>query len=512
MKAIIVMFDSLNRHVLPSYGHREAIAPHFTRLKEQSVQFEKSYVCSMPCMPARREFHTSRPNFLHTKWGPLEPYDDSFIRMLSREGVYTHLCTDHHHYFEDGGAFYHTTYDSWEFFRGQEDDPWNGVVERAEIPEQAVSRNARPTPKLRQNYANRKRFEEQRVLPFEQTFDAGLKFLEQNHESDNWLLQIETFAPHEPFLSDDKFKELNGITAEQREKILFDWPPYSEVSEEPEAVQQCRKEYLSCLTQCDANLGRVLDFMDSHEMWEDTLLIVWTDHGFLLGEHDWWSKICVPWWEEAAHTPFYVWDPRLKLQGVSCQALVQPALDIAPTVLDFFGLQATADMTGHDLHPVMETGESDRDFAIFGSFHGQVNITDGRYTYMRAAQDLSVRLYEYRLLPYDLQRTVDAQLYREKQQPGRTFSFTKGVTLPKWGLAESKRSQEEIDLELSKNHPLTHQNLCYDLVADPFQQDPASGASEELRLTEALHEALVRFDAPDELLQRLGLTFAPAAV
>ncbi len=42
---------------------------------------------------------------------------------------------------------------------------------------------------------------------------------------------------------------------------------------------------------CDAHLGKVLDVMDELEMWDDTLLIVNTDHGFLLGEHDWWAKI-----------------------------------------------------------------------------------------------------------------------------------------------------------------------------------------------------------------------------
>ena len=42
--------------------------------------------------------------------------------------------------------------------------------------------------------------------------------------------------------------------------------------------------------RCDESLGRVLDLMDKHDMWKDTLLIVCTDHGFLLGEHGWWAK------------------------------------------------------------------------------------------------------------------------------------------------------------------------------------------------------------------------------
>ena len=49
----------------------------------------------------------------------------------------------------------------------------------------------------------------------------------------------------------------------------------------------CAREYAALISMCDAYLGKILDFMDDHEMWKDTLLIVNTDHGFLLGEHDW---------------------------------------------------------------------------------------------------------------------------------------------------------------------------------------------------------------------------------
>ena len=75
-------------------------------------------------MPARRELHTGRYNFLHRAWGPLEPFDDSMPRMLTENGVYSHLISDHYHYWEDGGATYHNRYSSWEIVRGQEGDKW----------------------------------------------------------------------------------------------------------------------------------------------------------------------------------------------------------------------------------------------------------------------------------------------------------------------------------------------------------------------------------------------------
>ena len=66
--------------------------------------------------------------FLHRSWGPLEPFDDSFVINLRKKDIYTHLSSDHNHYFEDGGATYHNRYNSYDFIRGQESDPWVAMV------------------------------------------------------------------------------------------------------------------------------------------------------------------------------------------------------------------------------------------------------------------------------------------------------------------------------------------------------------------------------------------------
>lgn len=124
MRAIMVMYDSLNREMLQPYGCDWTYTPNFLRLAERCVQFENSFVGSLPCMPARRELHTGRMNFLHRSWGPMEPFDDSMPEILKQNGIYTHLVSDHHHYWEDGGATYHGRYSSWEASRGQEGDKW----------------------------------------------------------------------------------------------------------------------------------------------------------------------------------------------------------------------------------------------------------------------------------------------------------------------------------------------------------------------------------------------------
>src|SRR5216117_1938631 len=199
MKAVMVMFDSLNRHMLPTYGCDWTHAPNFGRLAERTVCFDKSYVCSMPCMPARPDLHTGRPNFLHRAWGPLEPFDDSMPEMLRNSGVYSHLASDHYHYWEDGGATYHNRYSSWEFFRGQEGDPWKGQVAEPMVPECVVPHKGHRL--FRHAWVNRQFMRRECDQPQPKTFDAGIEFIRHNREQENWFLQIETFDPHEPFFS-----------------------------------------------------------------------------------------------------------------------------------------------------------------------------------------------------------------------------------------------------------------------------------------------------------------------
>src|SRR5260221_461412 len=165
MKAIFVCFDTLNRHLLPPYGGDWVHAPNFSRLAERSVTFDNAYVGSMPCIPARRELHTGRYNFLHRSWGPLEPFDESMPEILTQYS-----------------------------------------------------------------------------------------------------------GPH------------------------LDSPDYARVSESPEQVEHLRYEYAALVSMCDHYLGQVLDTMDELALWDDSLLIVGTDHGFLLGEHDWWAKTVQPWY------------------------------------------------------------------------------------------------------------------------------------------------------------------------------------------------------------------------
>lgn len=485
MKAIMVMFDSLNRRFLPPYGAAEIHAPNFTRLAERSVTFENCYAGSMPCMPARRELHTGRYNFLHRSWGPLEPFDDSMPEMHSSSGVYTHLSTDHQHYWEDGGATYHHRYDSFEFFRGQEGDPWKGHVADPVAPPTLKVMQAK---QRRQDWVNRSYLADEADHPQTGTFDAGIDFLRTNHGEDNWFLQIETFDPHEPFFSHDRYKQLHP---HEYDGPHFDWPDYMQVLETPEQVAHVRAEYSALLSMCDRSLGRVLDAMDEHDLWDDTMLIVNTDHGFLLGEHGWWGKSVQPYYDETIHTPLFVWDPRSKVAGQRRESLVQ-TIDLAPTLLDLFGVDATADMLGRSLHNVIVEDAPVRDAALFGNFGGHVSVTDGRYVYMRScASPQNQPLTEHTLMPTHMRgRFSPAELrHAELVAP---LSFTKGCPV----LTVNGGTM---------TNPYAFGTLLYDLHSDPEQCSPLFDEELEMRMATLLVDHLRQADAPAGQYERLGL-------
>ncbi len=491
MKAIVLMFDSLNRRMLSPYGCDWTHTPNFARLARRAATFDNSYVCSMPCMPARRELHTARPNFLHRAWGPLEPWDDSVPAMLQAAGVRTHLASDHYHYWEDGGATYHTRYGSWEFFRGQEGDPWKGQVADPEMPRNALGRHKSMEYHSRQDMVNRGFMQREADHPQARTFAAGLDFIRRNADQDQWMLQIETFDPHEPFFSDRRYKDLYPY---DHDAMHFDWPFYRFVDETPEQVQHIRYEYAALLSQCDAYLGDLLDTMDEKHLWDDTMLIVLTDHGFMLGEHNCWAKVWQPFYQEIAHTPFFVWDPRCRAAGERRSALVQPALDAGPTLLRYFGLEPTGDMLGCDLAQTTAADTSVRDAAIFGMHGAQVNVTDGRYVYMRApATSDGGPLYNYTHMPTAMRGFIALEQLRQAEM-SPAFSFTKGC--PTMRIPARFWITPTADCM---------RNALYDLEADPTQQAPVADAPTEARMVDHMQRLMLDCGAPGEQFLRLGL-------
>ncbi len=507
MKTVFVLFNSLNRHMLGPYGGRRVPTPNFDRLAGRSAVFEQHYVGSLPCMPARRDMQTGRLNFLHRSWGPLEPFDNSFPELLRATGIYSHLITDHCHYWHDGGATYHSRFDTYEFVRGQEKDPWKAMVQppwerlREMYHERQLA--TEPRSNFRNNLVNREFIKEEKDFPSVRCFDAALEFLERNGDADGWLLQLETFDPHEPFTAPERFKRPfeTGWNGPVR-----DWPRYGRVDELPAECDELRANYYALMSLCDELLGQLLDDFDRLGLWKDTALVVSTDHGFLLGEHDFWAKNRMTLYEEIAHIPLFVHHPQMAVaDGARRRALTQ-TIDLAPTFLDIFGAARPAEMQGHSLLPALADDQVLRQGALFGYFGGAVNVTDGRHTYHRYPPDLrSQEIYQYTLMPMHLKSLfLPAEL--APAELSRPLAFTKGAPVLKVPVAPEG--------PWFQGYPpgtlLESTTRLFDLATDPGQEHPLDDPTLETAMMRLMAELMVGNDAPPEALARVGLARAPA--
>ncbi len=487
MRTIMVMFDTLTRKYLPNYGNDWVYAPNFQRLQSRCVKFNQFYSGSLPCMPARRELHTGKYNFLHRSWGPLEPFDCSSFEILSQNGIYTHLITDHSHYWEDGGATYHNRYSSWEGFRGQEGDRYVARDVQCHIPENSHPLNKQGIS-VTQHYRNRTRQQTQEQMSSVRTFDAGLAFLSEHKDLDNWFVQIEAFDPHEPFYVPRKFRKMYGLPEEE---TLF-WPRYGGLPEEyKNDMELCRKEYAALISMCDESLGKVLDFMDEHDMWKDTALIVNTDHGFLLGEHEYLGKNFPPCYDELVHLPFFLHIPSLA-EGGECDALCS-TVDIAPTLLDLYGCDVSAlqETDGRSIKAVLENREAGKDHVLFG-MHGSFTCwTDGQHVYMKAQASEEQEVYEYTMMPTNIRGFFAKEQLQEAQivNPGRYSNNFPVMKMPAKTMSLACKFGDQL----------------FDRKADPEEEHNLCAESDCSIFREKLHQALQEAGAPEEEFRRLGL-------
>jgi arylsulfatase A-like enzyme len=113
-----------------------------------------------------------------------------------------------------------------------------------------------------------------------------------------------------------------------------------------------------------------------------------------------WAKVAMPFFNEIAHIPMWVYDPRIPDEHGTRDSLVQ-TIDLAPTILEYFGLPVPPDAGGEPLQDRMLHDTPVRNnAAIYGVHGGQVNVTDGRYVYMRGpCSSDNQPLFEYTLMP-----------------------------------------------------------------------------------------------------------------
>ncbi|MBP1852795.1 sulfatase-like hydrolase/transferase [Rhizobium halophytocola] len=311
-------------------------------------------------------------------------------------------------------------------------------------------------------------------------------------EADDWLLQIETFDPHEPFFAPDRFK---ASFATGWNGPIRDWPRYGRVEELPEEAAELRANYYAIVSLCDFLLGQLLDYFDQHDLWKDTAFVVTTDHGFLLGEHDFWAKNRMNMYQEIVHIPLFIHDPRNPGHG-RIDRLTQ-SVDMAPTFLDLHGLSPAAEMEGTSL-----LRENAREALIFGYFGGAVNVTDGRFTYHRYPQDLRTQeIYQYTVMPSHINKPFTPLELSAATLAG-PFDWTRNVPLLKVPVIERSPMFDNY----WPGAMLENDTRLYDLKTDPGQEHSLDDAEAEARMIGYMKALMTANSAPAEAFARLELS------
>ncbi|MFT7218546.1 MAG: arylsulfatase A-like enzyme [Candidatus Azotimanducaceae bacterium] len=503
-KAVVVLLDSLNRHMIGQYGGREFSTPNIDRLAKRSVTFQKHFTGSLPCMPARHDILVGAMDFLWRPWGSIELWERPITYHLRRKDIPTMLFSDHPHLFEVGGENYHTDFKAWEYLRGHESDPWKTRADPSWIGSPALPASKKGHGGRGESLYDLSRtyFKEELDFPGPKTLNAAAKWLGDHgsaHES--FMLFIDEFDPHEPF---DTPAPWNGMYDQDWDDEPIIWPPYAIGGVEKGVIteregQHIRANYGSKLSMIDHWLGRLLDVMDRDNLWEDTLFILCTDHGHYLGEKDIWGKPRVPQFEPLGHTPLMVAAPGVA--AADCDALTTN-VDINATLADLFDVEMTYTTHGHSLLPLLNGEKTEiRDYVLGGVFGQWVQICDGKTKYARApvgdGYPLSMWSNRWSTMPInsmpglrlpnpDKRAVLD--FMPNSDIPVIRQPFAAGDQLPFWAM-----------------NPNVGDHYLYDIDEDPDEARNLTGQPLERGMMEMLRHALTEVQAPDEQFQRLGL-------
>lgn len=376
---ICILFDSLNRHFLECYGNSAVNTPNIKAFADRSCLFMQSYTGSMPCMPARRDLLTGNMEFLWRPWGSLEAWDASLPKTLKKHGIVTQMHTDHYHYFERGGENYHVDFDGYEFIRGHENDNWV-----TDCNSETFKNKSEYKGQCFDNFnRNMSRMRREKDFPVAKTLDGAARWLDRNHRHERFFLFIDEFTPHEPFYCPDSYwkaydPDYTGLP--------YFWDEYGPLKDSAKDLHHIRSQYAGCVTMLDAKLAGIFSRMEKYNLWDNTMVILMTDHGHFLGEHNVLGKPAgtnVEDYQTLAHTPLAIYAPKAA-RGAKSRAVVQ-TVDVHATILDAFGVQPEKPTHGKSIMPLLRgEGESIRNFALYGYFGRCVNICDGNYVYMQA--------------------------------------------------------------------------------------------------------------------------------
>lgn len=346
---LFISIDDLNND-LGCYGNAQVKSPNIDRLAARGVRFERAYVQYTLCNPSRASFlsgrRPERTGIYELQTAPRKAMPDAiFLPQLFRQNGY---------FTARYGKLYHEGRDdklSWDVSDNSE---FVDVEERALHQKRYANPPGQRTPDwnpLDTSEANTRDARTAQAIAalMEEKAKAGKPFflaagLNKPHLP--WNVPKKYFSLYQA--ANIKFQPdlpMNSIPSVALMTELFGSP-------QPASRAEAIAAYYSAITYMDAQVGVLLDKMDELKLWDNTIVVLFSDHGFHLGDHGGlWAKLTL--FEQSARTPLIIALPQSRQAGKASSRVVE-LLDLYPTLAELSGLPAPAGLEGRSLAPLLQ--------------------------------------------------------------------------------------------------------------------------------------------------------------
>ena len=404
---LFIVVDDLNGSVGCLGDLPAAKTPNIDRLARSGMLFTRAYCQAPECLPSRASAMTG---LLPSTTGAYRNSEALAASARDRLGIQDSFMT-HGYYAMGGGKIYHASAGS----PLDQSLPW--MLARLRLEDRLGSwdeyflRRMKPIPPMEpMNFTSRALIDwGASDAPEEEFGDFKLSQwaagrLEQRYD-EPFFLGCGFFAPHTPWFAPAKYFDLyksdeislppiDPNDLEDVPAIPRSWVarvPYHEFLTARDQSSDAIRGYLAIVSFTDACIGRVLDALATSPYADNTLIVLWSDHGFHLGQKQHWGKHVL--WEESTRVPLIFSQPGRIPEG-RCDRTVG-LIDIYPTLLELCGLPPVAGLDGVSLVPLLEDPQREWDRPVLTTFkRNNHSLRSERWRYTRYA-DGSEELYDH---------------------------------------------------------------------------------------------------------------------
>lgn len=416
---LFIAIDDLNDYISPLDHHPGVKTPNFERLAGRSVTFLNAHCAAPACHPSRvavmTGVHPIRSGIYLNMFGARGPRWRHESPVLADAIVLSQHFRDHGYRAVGGGKIFHTLQwtagdsqndpDAWDAYRGDPLDPISADWPRPELVADDTSGigPGRPLGKGQLFGAS------PLLVPNEQTgdhrvVDWAIEQMSLNRD-EPLFLAVGLFRPHIPWEVPQEWFDLYPIEDVQLPHYLEDdlddahshgreaWHKWVVENDQWRHLMQ---GYLASTSYVDHQLGRLLDALDESPRSDNTIVVLWSDHGFHIGEKENWEKFAL--WDQTTRVPLFIDAPGISQEGT---ATIQPATltDLYPTLCELAGLPIPDQCDGVSLLPQLRNPATARatpaltSFQFSGEATPSHGIRDERYRYIEYG-DGSAELYD----------------------------------------------------------------------------------------------------------------------